>query len=649
MCGIAGIVDWSSAPVDVARACAMARAQAHRGPDGEGGVFLTDDGRAAWFDTLDAAAIAARVPQATTALVHRRLAIIDLSPAGAQPMGDPSGRFWLTFNGEIYNYVELLHELESRGHGFRSRSDTEVLLRAYLEWGPQCVERFNGMFAFAIWDAQRRTLFCARDHLGIKPLYYWYAGQRLLFASEPKAILAALGTTPRANMAAISDYLAFSYVLSEDTMFEGIHRLPAASRMLVDASGPRIETYWNPRFERDPRCGADEAVEELTALLRDAARLQTRSDVPVGVHLSGGVDSSAVCCLASAHLPNVHAFTARFTEGEEFDESRYARIVAEHVSADHHVVEPQRQDLRELLPRLIHHLDEPVEGPAVIGKYYVAEIVGRHLKVVLGGQGGDELFGGYDWYVKNLFTAATFGADAVLGDRATLPFLWESLRNESTGRLARSLWTNLGQRDVGQIFCRNWDRMGPDRMTRLLQPDRMNGHPLPEERFLEVFAHYREATAGDRMFKFDMRNYLGALLTSEDRLSMAFSVESRVPLLDYRIAELAGRLGFELKTRPGGAKALLRAAVRDVVPPAILARRDKKGFPTPIERWLTDPDLRLVDGMVLNDNEFARDHFDLGYVRRLSRSRMHVGSTWSEQMWRILCVSVWGRVFQVSR
>lgn len=639
MCGIAGQIDFRGRPVDPEAVRRMATIQSHRGPDGEGAVLWDDDARVTRVDRLEGLEDREGCP--TGALAHRRLSIIDLTPGGAQPMASPCGRYWITYNGEIYNYVELGRRLTEAGEHFTTTSDTEVLLRAFVRWGPECLERLNGMFAFAIWDVRERRLFCARDRLGVKPFYYSFQDGRFLFASEPKGILAALKTRPSVDLEAVADYLALSFVASSKTMFSGIEKLEPGHALRVDGDGIRVGAWWSPVF--DPAPAAPDA-ERLRELLRDSMRLQVRSDVEVGAHLSGGVDSSLVCSLAAPCLSGLRTFSARFAEGEAFDESPWARRVASSIGATHVELEPERRELRELLPKIVYHLDEPVEGPAVVGKYYVAQSVSHAVKVVLTGHGGDELFGGYDWYVKNLFTSAVFGGRGQLGAHDPGSFVWETLtRTEKPQRLVRSLVKNLGDRDLARIFARNWSRLDPARLRRLVRFD-VNGD-TPEARVVEEFRRLPERRGGDRMFKFDQRHYLASLLTSEDRLSMAFSVESRVPLLDHRIAELAGTLGFERKTVPGVSKSLLREAARGVVVPEVLDRTDKRGFPVPVGAWLTDPRLELLETFVFNGHDFPKTYFDLDQVRKMARSRFRVGTAWSERLWRVLNVCVWADVF----
>lgn len=647
MCGISGIVDFSGRPVNTGAAIKMASVLAHRGPDGEGAVFFRRDAPPLRFRQLDEPRVAEKSSGAFAVLAHRRLAIIDLSERGSQPMTDRGGRYWIVFNGEIYNYIELRNRLKEKGYAFASDSDTEVILCAFKAWGTDCVHELNGMFAFALWDAERQELFCARDRLGIKPFYYHCSGSRFVFASEQKAILCAIDTAVEPNLASVADYLSFSYVPSSETMFRGIDRLPPGAWLRGSKSGVEIREYWNPVFDPVPR-NENESVDELRALLDDAVRLQVRSDVPIGAHLSGGIDSSAVSCLAARHVPQLLTFTAKFGEGGFYDESPYAQVVANHIGSAHHEIVPKGSDLTELLRKIIYHLDEPVEAASVFGKYHVAQIVSQSVKVVLGGQGGDELFGGYDWYIKSLFTAALFGARLEMRQRAVLPFVWNTVRREGTKRLLKSVWRNFGDANIGRVFCRNWSRFDETDLATLFRHQGREMHTIEaNRRFLERFHALDEKRDGDRMFKFDTQHYLQALLTSEDRLSMAFSVESRVPLLDHRIAELAGRLGYELKTVPGRSKYLLRRALEGIVPNQILARTDKRGFPTPIAAWLRDPKLKLVETFVFQ-SEFARRYLNLDYVRRLARTHSRLSSDPSERMWRIITLCVWGEVFQIS-
>ena len=564
-------------------------------------------------------------------------------------MTDLSGRWWITYNGELYNYIELRSELQAKGVRFRTNSDTEVVLAAYIFWGDDCVERFNGMFAFAIWDTDEEVLFCARDHLGIKPLVYFASENEFAFASEAKALVRTLPERPTADVAAMAAYLDFSFIPGTATMFRDIHRLPAGSRLRLQRGDLRITRYWQPVFGEPQFTSQSEAVEKLAELLHSSLRIQVRSDVPIGAHLSGGIDSSAVCCLAAEHVPHLKTFTARYAEGESFDESAYAKLVSRQIGSEYHEVVPAAIDVKSMLPRIIYSLDQPVEGAAVFGKYHIAELVSNSVKVVLGGQGGDELFGGYDWYVKAIATAAFFGGlRRELGDQRW-PLIKSWLHGPEAKRLAKSLWRNFGKRQVDEIFCTNWSRFPDGTLRSIFKPELSSDLRVPpKELFLAEFRELPAVSDADRMFHFDMRNYLPALLHSEDRLSMAFSVESRVPLIDYRIAELAAQCPASWKANPTQSKSLLRQAVAGIIPEEILHRSDKKGFPTPIGRWLRDKDLALVDDLLLHGNRFAENYFDMAAVNVLARSRSPLSTDADERIWRVLTLAVWGQVFDVA-
>src|SRR5688572_2757324 len=378
MCGIAGRVNYrSGAPVSAELLVRMCDLIAHRGPDADG----------VWTDSY-------------VGLGHRRLAIIDLSPGGRQPMTSADGRLVITFNGEIYNFLELRRELENRGHAFRSRSDTEVMLGAYREWGIDCISRFRGMFAFAIWDADARRLFVARDRVGKKPLHYWIDRDGIAFASEPKAFLADAGFTPEPEPAALSAYLNYQYVPSPLSAFKGVRKLPPAHYLLVEDGRVTVERYWKLSYAAKRHLTEAEACEELIERLRQAVRLRLISDVPLGAFLSGGVDSSTVVALM-AGISNgpVKTFSIGFDE-KDYDELPYARLVAQRYGTDHHefVVKP---DAVAIFPRLVWHYNEPYADASAIPTYYLSQLARRHVTVALNGDAGDENFAGYRRYITS--------------------------------------------------------------------------------------------------------------------------------------------------------------------------------------------------------------------------------------------------------
>lgn len=609
MCGIAGIFNLDGAPVQIEILRGMGEIMAHRGPD-DSGLFA----------------------QGSIGLAHRRLSIIDLSPLGHQPMWTVDGRFGITYNGEVYNYVELKKELAQLGHTFRSNSDTEVILEAYREWGEKCVTHFNGMFAFAIWDRVNRNLFLARDRLGVKPLYYFCNGRVFLFASEIKALLQHPGLWARPNRTAIREYVDYSFTLGAATWFEGVKQLLPGHYMLVDADGVREIEYWDVPVAAEAAAPLDETqlVEQLRDLLADAVRLRLRSDVPLGCHLSGGLDSSAVVAFASQELgTDLKTFNGRFAEGRYYDESNYARLVAERFKTDHREVMIQYGDLAGLITRLVWFMDEPAVGPGIVPQYLVAKLAKAHVQVVLGGQGGDELFAGYHKYMpiaaRGIMQQLAAGRVTIVDTLTFAGNLTLFLLSERR-RLAGYL-----QRRLRSTIQANADAFTPD-FRRLAA-------------YAEPSATGRQRNDLDGALYFDVKHHLRALLHVEDRTSMAVSLESRVPLLDYRIVEFAFRIPPELKLKQGVLKYTLRRAVQGLVPREVIRRRDKRGFPTPTREWFRGPLRSWLEGHLLSDSFAQRGVFSVDYVRRIVAEHMSRRADHSQLLWKMLNVELWFRCF----
>ncbi|HMA35468.1 MAG TPA: asparagine synthase (glutamine-hydrolyzing) [Chloroflexia bacterium] len=619
MCGIAGLYDRGGAPADAALLERMAAAIAHRGPDGDG--FYLDGG---------------------VGLAHRALRIIDLSDAAFQPMGSSDGECWLVFNGEIYNYVELMAELQARGQRFRSRSDSEVLLAGYRAWGVECLQHFNGMFAFAIWDRLRHRLFLARDRLGIKPLYYWWDGRRLAFASEIKALLCHPAITAAPNGAAIAEYWRAMYTTGAHTWFAGIQRLLPGEYLLVDQrKGLKIARYWDlPEQEDPPGRRETSYVEEVRHLLEDSVRLCLRSDVPLGAHLSGGVDSSAIVGLISRQLAGqpLETFSGAFDAGPAYDERPYIAAVSARWGTKHHETVPTAGDLPATLPRLVWHLDEPVAGPGAFPQYYVCKLTrASGVIVVNGGQGGDELFGGYFGYLPAYLRSLLTG----MRRRPSLDLL-AALLGDGV-RLAAQPALRQAARAAFQAGRRG--RLRPDTVQAL--PDFFG----PALRQLDLSgpeaappAIPRRSPLGEAL-AFDLRHYLPALLQVEDRMSMAWSLESRVPLLDYRLVELAMRIPPQIKLRHLEPKHILRRAVADLLPAPVAARRDKKGFPTPIGPWFAGPLQGWVREQLLGPEAAARELFDPAAVGRLLDDHVAGRADGSKTLWMMLNTEAWFKQF----
>jgi asparagine synthase (glutamine-hydrolysing) len=588
MCGIAGIYarDGGEHREAVSR---MIGTLAHRGPDGEG-VYA--DGPAT--------------------LGHKRLAIIDLTDGGSQPMLDASGRYVLTYNGEIFNYVELRAELEREGVSFRSTSDSEVLLEAFARWGEAALPKLNGMFAFAVYDRRDRRLCCVRDRLGVKPLVYAWDGRTFAFASEHKALVASGAVSGHPSPEAIYEYVARGYTTGPRSFYEQAQALEPGSVLWIDDAGIEVRRWWTPSTEPVEEPEFDDWIARVATLVDDAVRVRLRSDVPVGAHLSGGLDSSAIVAAAVRH-GDVETFTGAFSDEPESDEREFARAVNERFGLRAHEVEIGVEELAAVFERLLWHLDEPIAGPGAFPQLLVCDLAARAgVKVVLGGQGGDELFGGYLRH-------------RVVGAR-------ERLRRGSASERAGAVVT------LGRLAIREWRRVRRT-ATRVGDADLDPSFVAlvdPEFRRLVRTSPISARTASDLMW-WDLRNYLPALLHVEDRTSMAASIESRTPLLDFRLVELVLRVPERHRLRPGRPKPLLHAAVRDWVPPQVANRRDKRGFPTPLHHWRDRPALReLVTRLTAPRADGGLRVFSDRYLARRETFE-------PSELWTVLMVDGWLR------
>jgi asparagine synthase (glutamine-hydrolysing) len=617
VCGLAGIVDLGG-EARLEQAVAMSAALAHRGPDADG--TFAEPG---------------------VALAFRRLAILDLSPAGNQPMVGGDGRYRLLHNGEIYNYRELRTELESAGHSFRTGTDTEVVLAAYVEWGTDCVKRFNGMWAFALWDSKERRLFASRDRFGVKPLYYHLDGKRLLFASEPKALLVA-GVARRPNLPVVRDYLEQGYLdHTAETFFDGIVRLPQAHSMTFDESGLRLERHWQLEVREPP---AGDFAAEVRELIFDSVRLRLRSDVPVGTCLSGGLDSSAIVGVVDRLLqteaenarpvgPRQQTFTAYF-EDRAVDERPFARAVVESTRAEPHWITFEADDLVSNLDAIVDAQGEPFGSTSMAAQWYVMREAKRAgLTVMLDGQGSDEIFGGYHGYF------APYYADLLAGGRlGTLRSELAAYRRVHGASAAR----------LAELVIR---RFVPDRVRWLARGRARGGSSLVHE---ALPAGYTAEADGIAEFPDRLRRLLELILTSrglpellryEDRNSMAHSLEARVPFLDFRLVELLFSLPADQLIDRGMTKAILRRALGDVLPPVVRDRVDKLGFVTPEARFMRGP-----LGELAGDVFASASTRDRGWVNakaaqeRLARHRSGELDAGFE-LWRALNLELWARLF----
>jgi asparagine synthase (glutamine-hydrolysing) len=623
MCGIAGVVHFSGRPVERELLDRMGEKIRHRGPDGEG-----------------------RYVDGAVGLVHERLAIIDLV-TGAQPM--TAGPLTIVFNGEIYNYIELRSALVAKGWRFQTTSDTEVILAMYAVHGMACVNQLNGMFAFAIYDRERQTVFTARDHFGIKPFYYHATAEHFVFGSEIKALFPHPGVPREADQSALREYVTFQLVTGDRTLFAGIRKLPPGHFQEIDIKSGRVRTerFWEPKFQIDPYHTEEYFIVEVRRLLEDAVRLQLRSDVPVGAYLSGGMDSSIVSMLAAPLTGGpLQTFTGAFAEGPEFDERRYAREVAQASGAIMHEIIPTEDEFVDLMPRMVYHMDEPVAGPGLFPQFMVARCAAQHVKVVLGGQGGDEIFGGYARYlvayleqaIKGAMFETTEEAEHIVSLKSIVPNL-PSLRQYAP--MMQMFWQKELFEPMDRRYFRLIDRSGG--ALGLFSADFRASYDREElfARFQAVFNHPDTQSYYNKMTHFDLVTGLPALLHVEDRVSMASSLESRVPILDYRLTELVTSMPPRMKFKGGELKYILKKATSRLLPRSIMERKDKMGFPVPLHLWAKGRSRDFVGDLLLSTRAKERGIFDRAEVEKL----MDDEAAFGRKLWGLLNLELWYRVF----
>ena len=628
MCGICGIYFSDPArPVSASVIGDMNASLYHRGPDDEG-LYL--DGALGFG--------------------HRRLSIIDLSSAGHQPMISRDGRYVVVFNGEIYNYRELRQELATSGETFDSSTDTEVLLRLYARDGEACLSRLVGMFAFAIWDARERRLFAARDHFGDKPFYYATGDGWFAFASEIKALFRTGLLTPALHAPGLADYMTFQFCLDDKTMFRQVRKLMPGHYLTVSAGGDvRVRRYWQLDFAIDGDHDERYFRERLIERLEDSVRLQMRSDVPLGAHLSGGLDSSTVAALAtrSGGRP-ISVFSGAFREGPQYDETGYARLVAAHLGANHHEVYPTAQDFVAYMPRLIYHMDEPAAGPGLFPQFCVSQLARDHVKVVLGGQGGDEIFGGYIRYlIAYLEECIKGGINGTQHEEdaryvVTLESILPNLRQlQGYEPLLRDFWSSGLFAPAEERYLRLIDRS--EGVREFVDPGLL---PAPAEydpvaAYRDVFHAHACGSLINRLTWFDIQTQLPALLHVEDRTSMAVGLESRIPLLDHRIVELVASMPPKVKYQGGRSKYIFREAVREMLPAAIHQRADKMGFPVPLQEWYHVEPVRSFVADTLLADRGGNFFLDRGAVEAMVDRKRPYG----RGAWGLLCLELWRRTF----
>jgi len=630
MCGILGVMSASLPTAELEQRVTRALdSLAHRGPDGDG-IHVDATGG--------------------VVLGHRRLAIID-PEHGKQPMSTADGAVTVVFNGAIYNYLELRRELIAKGHPLHSHSDTEVLLYAYREWGDACVERFQGMFAFAIWDPSRGQLFCARDRVGIKPFNYFFDGKTLAFASEIKAILATGLVKAESSQAGLQDYLTFQFCLDDKTLFKNIQKLEPGHCMVAQIDGGKLSVqvrqYWDVSYEIDDTHDEAWFVDHLAGLIEDATRMHLRSDVPLGAHLSGGLDSSTVVCLAADLLKGerIKTFTGAFPDGPQFDETGYAKTAAAFVGTDYQEIYIQGgTELPQVLPKLMYYMDEPLAGPGLIPQYYVSKLAAQHVKVVLGGQGGDELFIGYARYLVAYLEKCLSGAIYETAHQSKYAVTLESIVPnlpllQTYKPMLQGLWKDGLFDTPDRRYFKLVDRS--EGMSDLFSPALFEGGYSSFESFQRIFNREGLGSMINQMTYFDLKGSLPALLHVEDRTSMAASIESRVPLLDHRIVEFMARIPPNIKFAGGRMKHLFKEAVRNTVPSEIFERKDKMGFPTPLAQWTKGVAREFVRDILLSDRVRQRGIYNVAAIERAIDSEREFGRV----VWGLLCLELWHRVY----
>lgn len=629
MCGICGFVTLHPRPTpDESLLRHMCGTLIHRGPDDEG-IYI----------------------DAHAALGVRRLSIIDLV-TGHQPIGNEDASVWVALNGEIYNYQEVRRTLEQQGHVFQTRTDTEVIVHAYEEYGDQCVTHFNGMFAFALWDKPKRRLLLARDHLGIKPLYYWANGEHIVFGSELKALLAHPDLPTDIHPLALEQFLVLEYIPTPHSIFQAVQKLPPGHVLIFEQGKVALRRYWNiPTLD----IAADEqaCIEQVRTLIEDAIRMQLVGDVPVGALLSGGIDSSTVvACMSRQAAAPISTFSIGFDD-RSYNELPYARQVAAHFGCNHHeeVLQP---DISVLAERLVPQFDEPFGDFSIFPTYLVSQLAGRHVKVVLSGDGGDEVFGGYDTYVAQRMDSLYGRLPAIVRSRILPQFMdrvaprpqKKGIVNKVKRFVEGGALPDAYQHTRWMMFMSEEQRA---ELYRTSMP--ANGHAANATGFL--LDHFHDAAQRDSLAQqqyVDLKTYLvDDILVKVDRMSMAASLEARVPLLDYRLVEFALNLPAAMKINGGQTKRVLRSAMREHLPQAVITR-PKEGFSIPIRHWLRHEVKPMMTDLLAPTLVNRRGYFDATTVSHWINEHLAARADHSHRLWGLIVFELWHQhIFDARR
>ena len=628
MCGINGIALSSRSSRVLSRDVLekMRDVIRHRGPDDEG-IFI--DGN--------------------VGLGHRRLSIVDVA-AGHQPMTNEDRSLHITYNGEIYNHADYRESLEARGHVYQTHCDTETILHLYEEHGAACVEHLRGMFAFAIWDKNKRELFIARDRLGVKPLYYTHTDDgSLYFGSEIKTLLEASAVKPELNYTVLPDYLANHAPSGEETLFRGVKRLLPGHTLTWRDGEVTIRRYWDVDFTKDAEEIRDDDtyIKQWSELFRESVRLRLMADVPLGMFLSGGIDSSAICAVMSTMVSEpIKTFSVAFAE-REANELEYARLVANTYKTNHHEIVVSPEQFFAALPRLVWHEDEPLAHPSSVALYFVSKLASEHVKVVLTGEGSDELLAGYGRYRRTMWNLAmghrynkfapSFARDAIRKQIERMP----------GGRLRQKLMRTflVLSPELESIYFDNFAVFPAPVQQHMFTAETRERIPAidPYVELRRLLARTKDLSLLDGLLYADIKTYLHELLMKQDQMSMATSIESRVPFLDHKLVEFTARMPDAMKLRGNTTKYVLRQSMKGVLPEQILSR-SKMGFPVPVGSWFRGPFKSIVDEYVLSERTNSRGIFDAGFVRQLV-ARHQGGEDHAERLWSLVNFEMWLRRF----
>ncbi len=622
MCGICGIIDLKGNAIDEGLISVMMNTLSHRGPDGEG-VFINQGSRG----------------KGQAALGHRRLSIIDLK-TGSQPMFNEDKSVVIVYNGEIYNFNELKKDLIKRGHRFKTKSDTEVILHQYEEDGWECAKRFNGIFAFALWDDNKKTLLIARDRIGIKPLYYLYADKRLIFASEIRAILKALPEKPEVDSSSLFRYLILQYIPAPATLYKNIYKLQPASVLTLNRKGIEVKQYWDVKEAKGKGLkanGEEKICERLLKTIDESVTDQLISDVPLGAFLSGGIDSSAIVALMTKRMKEpVKTFSVGFDTADPFyNELNYARIASRYFKTDHHEIIVRPQDVVNLFPVIARHLDDPINDPAVLPTYMISKLAREHVKVVLSGEGADELFGGYLRYSLDRFSRYYLLIPRLISDGLIKPFIDDIIDNQSVFQGLNA----LSEPEWSARYIKWVSVFGNDSLRALL------GNPVfIEEEWFKLRAFYNTIQSGyngddlNLILYTDIKTWLpDDLLIKVDRMSMAHGLEARIPYLDNRMVDFALSIPSWLKIKGFKRKYIFKKAVSNILPDEIV-RRSKRGFELPISHWFRNELKDFVLERLSDDSVKKIDFLNPFAIDRLVNEHINGNEDNSLQMWGLLAL-----------